>query len=455
MSLRQRLLEHVLGSEDAAIPAAAFGAAAMFLEDSLGVGMAGSRASAGGPLHAAVPRWGAGAAARAWGSGQPLPAASAALVNGFAIHNQEFDCVHEPAVVHPLAVIAAALLAEAEARRGSAPVGGRALLAALALAVDVAAVLGMCARAPMRFFRPAMCGGLGATLALARLRGLDADAAARALGLMHAQLSGTLQAHVEGTPALALQIGFAARAALTAVDLAAAGMDAPVDVLEGPYGYLPLFEGDFDSAPFAELGRVWQVTRLSHKPFPTGRAAQGALDGLQRYLAAGGDPQAVRSLRLEAPPLVARLVGRPWREGMTASYARLCLPFLAASLLREGRLGLEAFAPQRLQDADLRAAAPEVRIEVDHAAEPNALAPQRLVLELRDGSTWTVALPVVLGHPEQPLPQPARAAKLRHCLAFAGRDAALAGRLQAAIAALPEAADAASLIDVLHGDCES
>ena len=61
-------------------------------------------------------------------SGLRLPAPHAAFVNAFQIHSQEFDCVHEPAVVHPLATIASALLAEADR---SGPYDGERLLTAL------------------------------------------------------------------------------------------------------------------------------------------------------------------------------------------------------------------------------------------------------------------------------------------------------------------------------------
>ena len=56
-----------------------------------------------------------------------------------------------------------------------------------------------------------------------------------------------MQAHVEGTPALGLQIGFNARAAINAVDAAEAGLAGPHDVLTGPFGYFALFEnGSFE-----------------------------------------------------------------------------------------------------------------------------------------------------------------------------------------------------------------
>ena len=94
-------------------------------------------------------------------------------MNALHIHNQEFDCVHEPAVVHPMAVILAALLAYVEqpaerpAERKKA-VSGSQFLTALALAVDVATVIGM--MLPNRSdFSPAMCGSLGATAGMAVL----------------------------------------------------------------------------------------------------------------------------------------------------------------------------------------------------------------------------------------------------------------------------------------------
>jgi 2-methylcitrate dehydratase PrpD len=146
------------------------------------------------------------------------------MVNAFHIHNQEFDCVHERAVVHPMAVILATLFAIAERESvRQKNISGAAFLAALALAVDVATTIGMCATKPLRFFRPAMCGCLGAAAGAALLKGLNKEQMRDAFGIAYSQLAGTMQAHVEGTPALALQVAFAARAAVCAVDLAAEG----------------------------------------------------------------------------------------------------------------------------------------------------------------------------------------------------------------------------------------
>ena len=167
----------------------------------------------------------------------------------------------------------------------SAAVSGEALLRAVVAGVDIAVTLGLCSRAPMRFFRPANCGGFGAVAGLALLAGLDEAQTRDALGIYYGQCAGTMQAHIEATPQLAMQMGFAARNAVTAVELARRGMPGPRAPISGQFGYFALFDGAADPAPFDELGRAWRICDLSHKPFPSGRATHGGIDGLQRLIA--------------------------------------------------------------------------------------------------------------------------------------------------------------------------
>ena len=243
---------------------------------------------------------------------------------------------------------AVAALAE---RRGG--VTGRDLIAAVAAGVDVAAALGLAAKGGMTFFRPATAGAFGAVAALGSVEGLAPDALVNVFGIVGGHACGTMQAHTEGSRLLPAQIAFNARGALTALDLAAAGLAGPREVLEGPFGYFRLFEsGAWDLGPvLADLGRVWQITRVSHKPFPTGRATHAAIDGVlqlkrQHGFAAGE----VASVCATVPPLIQRLVGRPDVPAPTASYARLCIPFVVATALLRGGVDVADFAPDRLAD---------------------------------------------------------------------------------------------------------
>ena len=313
-----------------------------------------------------------------------------AFFNGFAIHCLEWDAVHEPAVVHALSVVTAALLVASHSAGGC---DADEFLTALAIGVDISSGLGLSATGPMRFFRPATAGIIGAALAVARLEGMSRDQMADMLGLAYSFAGGTMQAHVEASIALPLQIGRAAQAAVQAVDLVKAGMNGPHDVLEGAFGYSNLIE-PIDLLRYTPtLGQVWRISEISIKPFPSGRASHGALGALQEMKLALDD---VENIELFAPPLIHRLVGRPFQPGASMSYNRLCLAFLAPLMLRDGHID------PRL-DETIPSLAEKVMVTLDGNTDGNAMSPQRLVVTLKDRSIIEHLIAANLGSPEAPM----------------------------------------------------
>jgi 2-methylcitrate dehydratase PrpD len=415
MDAIERLADHVIATTYDRLPADAVTAARTFILDTLGVGIAGSGEPMAPAILETAARWGEGREGTAWGSRRRLPGPAAALVNAYQVHCLEFDCIHEGAVVHPMATLLPALLAEAECRGGA---GGREVIAAVVAGVDVAASVGVAARGPMRFFRPATAGAFGAVAAIAKLAALDGETLLNAFGIVYGQISGTLQPHDEGLPLLGLQIGFNARAALTAVDLARAGVPGPRHVLEGRYGYFNLFEDRRSDVPaaLAHLGAQWRINEVAHKPFPSGRLTHGAVDGLQRLREAHGfGASDVASVTVHVPPLVERLVGRPNVPRPSGNYARLCLPFVAATALRRGSVDVPDFRSDRLEDATTHELAARIQIAGDGNPDENALVPQSLTVELRNGTRHDIRLDQVLGHPERPLSREQHLGKFRRC----------------------------------------
>ena len=458
MRLTEALLRHVLELRYEQLDEAAVAATRVFAMDSLAVGIAGSGPQV--PLTRVVrdsaAGYGRGTQARVWVSGEALPAASAAMVNGYQVHSEEFDCVHMPAVVHPMAVIIASLVAAAERRANEdgVAVDGRALIAALNVAVDVATLLGISARAPMRFFRPAMCGALGAAAGIAHLYGADEALLRRMLGLTYSHLSGTMQAHVEGSPALALQVALNARATLSCWDLARNGFPAPRDVLEGPFGYLPLIEGEYDVGPALRklAAREPQVLAISHKVFPTGGAAHAAQDMLMElHQGHGLALDQVAAIEVQAPPLVHRLVGRAYQAGMVPSYARLCLPYLLGTVLLDGKVGLSAYSAERLADPRLAAFAGKVSLAGNGCEDPNALVPQSMTVTLHDGRVLRAHRDAAIGSPQRPLSREQQLEKFHHCLDHAARpfDAPRRNDLLSHLDRLQDIDDVRTLVDLM------
>ncbi|WP_198369663.1 MmgE/PrpD family protein [Roseomonas rosulenta] len=442
-----RLIHHLVETPDGAIPGSALAAARRFALDTLAVGLAGTAHPSQPGIIAAARHWGAGDEASVWGEAISLPASQAAFVNAFQAHALEFDAIHEAAVVHAMTPVLAAALAEAERQSAvDRTVSGARLLGALVLGLDLACTIGAASRGPMRFFRPATAGMFGAYGAVARLRGFDAARAAAGAGLLLGQIPGTMQAHHEGSVALAVQMGFAAAAGFRAADLAQAGLAGPAAWLSGPSGFLALTEPAHDLAPgLAALGTAWQVEQLSHKPFPSGRLTHPAIDGVQRLLARGGiDVARLEQVRLLLPPLAMRLVGRPLVAALSANYARLCLPYVVATTLRFGTVGLADFTPARLADPATLALAARVAMLPDGSTDENAVVPQAIEIVMQDGATRRVAVEAALGSPANPLDDAAQMAKAEACAA-AARHPMTPPRLQE-VARLVE--DLASLEDV-------
>jgi 2-methylcitrate dehydratase PrpD len=436
------------------LPAQAVSCAVTFFMDAIGVGIAGIRAPLRRQLLAKLTTWGEGGTVPVLGSNARLPAQTAALVNAYQIHAQEFDCVYEPGVILPMAPLVAAVLAHLQRRpEQREPVSGAALITALTVGLEVSCTLAGAARSSMKFFRPGPTGAFAAAAAILSLERADAGMALRTFGIVYSQICGTMQAHEEGSAMLAMQMGFNARAALTAYDMASAGFSGPERILDGRFGYFPLFESEGDIAgAWAELGTPWKVTRLSHKPFPSGRVTHGmARTMLELRNSEGLNAERVKHVRIEFPPLGFRLVGRPIRADMTPNYARLCAPYVGACALIRGSAGLADFLPDAVTDPALVRLGERIETAVFDWPDPNAFFPQRIRVERSDGRVSTHELPHAWGHPQMPLSAEENLAKFRDCLRFAGiaPDGEAATRAASRLAGLADAHDIAPLLATL------
>jgi aconitate decarboxylase len=416
MTAAARFAAHAIDTRFSDLPAAAVHSAKVYVLDSLGVGIAGSSVEGGEGLLRVASGWG-DPAVPVWGRRARLSAPAAAFVNAWQMHNQEYDCLHEAAVVHAMATVLPAAMAAAELRGG---VSGAELIAALAVGADIAAGLGLASQAGMRFFRPGTAGGFAAVAAAGRVLGLDQATLEAAFAWQLAQVSGTMQAHAEGSPILPVQLAFNARAALQSCELATLGFAPASSVFEGPYGYLALFEGSFALDPILDgLGRDWRITEFSHKPFPAGRATHGGIEGVSALRTEHGFTAAdVERVEVIAPPLIVRLVGRPPRLDAGASYARLCMAYAIAKVLQHGALDLADFRGDALTDPMTHALAARVETRDDGNPDPNALAPQTLIVRLKNGKELRWRCEAMLANPARPLTRSQHLAKFHRCLNF-------------------------------------
>lgn len=458
----ERLLDLVLSTRYEDLPGQALDAATVFFLDTVGVACAGRMAPKLNELVVAAQNWGAGGkdSASIWNTGRRVPASVAALANGYQCHALEYDCVYEPGVILPTPAIFAGLMAKAEQLTAQGrPPSGRDMLRAFVVALEVSCTLAAATRSAMFFFRPATTGVFSALAAIACLDPLPREHLRYAFGIAYSQVCGPMQAHEEGSMMLAMQMGFAARNAVQAYDMAAVGMTAPVEILAGRFGFFHNFEhgGEIKEA-LAQMGQPWKVTQLSHKPFPSGRVTHGVIHTMRQLgqelgLNAINALGRIRAIHVDLPPLGMRLVGRPMIHQPPPNYARLCVPYVAAAEILYGGVDPTSFSAEHLNGQDVETLGRRITTAEKPHPNPNAFYPQQLTLELMDGTRIEREIPYAWGHPLMPLTPTEREDKFRLCWRLT-RDTSGQGedRMEQAIAwlnRLRDASDVQPLIDLL------
>ena len=299
------------------------------------------------------------------------------------------------------------------------------MIEAVAVGSDVAAGLGLASKAGLRFFRPATAGTFGGTAACAKLAGLDEGTVAHAFGIALGQVSGTMQAHGEGSPLLGMQVGFGARNAIAAVDMARAGLAGTAGQHRGgarlsrAHGGRTRHPACADGAGPGLAYRRDGAQALAQRPRNPRcrRGAAGAPGGARHYGA--GD---VADVLLLVTPLVEQLVGREVQGELAVNQARLSVRWTTARILLGSDLGHEDFTPDALADRASQEFAGRVRVETDGNPDPNALAPVAVEIALKDGRRLARRVEDVPGGPARPLSREQHLAKFRGNWAWAGLD---------------------------------
>jgi aconitate decarboxylase len=458
----ERILDLIEQTRYEDLPEDAVRAATVFFLDTVGVACAGKLAPKMEGMIEAAQRWGSAGedAASVWNTGLQAPAAVAALINGYQCHALEYDCVYEPGVILPTPPIFSALMGKVESLTAEGrPPSGRDLIRAFTVALEVSCTLASATRSAMFFFRPATTGVFSALAALACLEPLPRDKLRYAFGIGYSQMCGPMQAHEEGSMMLAMQMGFAARNAVQAYDMARIGITAPVELLGGRFGFFTNFEHDHDlPAALDAMGAPWKVTELSHKPFPSGRVTHGVIHAMRELrqnmgLTANNALERIEAVHVSLPPLGMRLVGRPMVHHPTPNYARLCVPFVAAAEIMFGGVDPTTFIPACLNDPLLEVLAKRVTTEEKPHPNANAFYPQTLTLMLASGESITREIPYAWGHPLLPLSAQEREDKFRLCWHLTReRNPGQEQQMEDMIAwlnQLPEAPDAAPLVTLM------
>ena len=346
------------------------------------------------------------AQAQVLGRAERVDMASAALLNGISSHTFDFDDTHLKTIIHPAGPVASAVLALAE-REGA---GGRALIDALVLGIDVACRLGNTVY-PEHYDRgwhiTGTTGMFGAAAGCARLLGLDEAQTTMALGIAASQPVGLREQF--GTMTKPFHPGGAARAGLMAALMARAGYTASTRAIEAPRGWAQVVSTKCDWREASdELGERFEISFNTYKPFACGIVIHPSIDACVQLRERGVRPEEVERIELRVHSLVLELTGK--KEPQDGLQGKFSVYHGCAAGLIFGRAGEAEYQDDMVTRADVVALRRKVVATVDERIDE---ASADVTAVLTDGRRVHVFVEHAIGSLERPMSDAALEAKFR------------------------------------------
>jgi 2-methylcitrate dehydratase PrpD len=342
------------------------------------------------------------------GHARTLSAAAAALVNGTAIHGEDFDDTFEGGPIHAGAVIVPAVLAACERH----DLDGRAALLGIAVGVETMCRLSTVAPTLTHkagFHPTAVFGAMGAAAGVGAALKLTPRQLVDALGTAASMASGIIEYLAEGAWTKRLHAGWAAQSGLRAALLGRAGFVGPRTVFEGVHGFFHGFahttKGDYD-ALIRDFGTRWVTETLAFKPYPCGTMTHPYIDCARRI--------AVKKIKADDVVEMVCEVGegtvhRLWeplaaKQKPANGYAgKFSTPYCIATAFVRGNVGLSDFSDAAVRDPAVVALAGKVCYRIDPQNPYPKNFTGHIRAALRDGTVIEERQPYMRGGAQEPL----------------------------------------------------
>jgi 2-methylcitrate dehydratase PrpD len=336
-----------------------------------------------------------------------LSAAAAALVNGTAIHGEDFDDTFEGGPIHAGAVVVPAVLAACERHT----LDGRAALLGVAIGVETMCRLSTVAPTLTHkagFHPTAVFGAMGAAAGVGAALKLSPRQMVDALGIVGSMAGGIIEYLAEGAWTKRLHAGWAAQSGIRAALLGRAGFLGPRTVFEGTHGFFHGFantaKGDY-SVVADDFGSRWVTETLAFKPYPCGTMTHPYIDCARR-LGARIKADDVAEMVCEVGEGTVHRLWEPLaaKQHPNNGYAgKFSTPYCIAAGFVRGNVGLDDFSDAAVRDPAVLTLAAKVRYRID----PKNPYPKNFTGHIRatllDGSVIEERQPYMRGGAQEPL----------------------------------------------------
>jgi len=462
MDAIEKILDFGLNLRFTDLPREVVDRAKMAVLDTIGAALAGVRAEGVPALSSLISAWGGKPESTLFTTGERVPMPFAALVNGVCGRACDLDDVHEQATCHINVTSVLALLAVAEAR---GPVSGQAFLTAAVVAAEMTSRTALAPRISFSttgMSKSYQCGIFGTALGTSRILGLNKDQALNSMGVAYAFVAGNQQGYVDGAHTVRLMQGRAAESGVMAALMAERGITGSREVLEGKFGYYPVFHrGQYEPGDLIdELGSKWRFMEISIKPvYPCCKYTHGPIEATFAVMKASGcgvdeiETIEVSVTNKEVYDLVCLSRERKWNP-QSITDAQFSIPYTVASAAAHGKIAFESFNQDALKDPTVGKVIGRVEAILAVAGQGDGVGtfpmPGVVKLRTRAGETFDARVDYVKGHPLNPMSFEDVADKFRACAAFGVPHWTGADDLIDAVRHVDVADDISGLVDLIR-----
>ena len=407
LAVTRTLADWVVASRPGDIPAAVRQEATRSLVNWVGCAVGGSRHETVDRALQAFLEFSGPPRATVLGRIERLDVLHAALMNGISSHVLDYDDTHLKTIIHPTGPVASALLALSERRALS----GADFLHAFILGTEVECRIGN-AVYPSHYDAgwhiTGTAGVFGAAAAAGKILRLDERQMTWALGIAATQASGLRE--MFGTMCKSLHPGRAAQNGLASAFLASQNFTSSDRAIEAPRGFARVLAREWNfSAITSGLGKTFEISQNTYKPFPCGVVIHPVIDGCiqlrKENLLEGAH---IEAITLRVHPLVLELTGK--KAPQSGLEGKFSVYHSAAVALVRGAAGEREYSDAEVRDPKIVS----VRDRVMAAADPSVREDEaHLSIQLRDGRRLEKHVEHAIGSIHRPMTDRDLEAKFR------------------------------------------
>ena len=302
---------------------------------------------------------------------EKLCPSDAIVLNGTAIHGEDFDDTFEGTPVHVGSVMCSSLLTAAEYYK----LEPKEILKGLAVGSELMCRLALVSPTAIHkqgFHPTAILGAFGASIGISKILKNSVLQTTSSLGIVGSMASGIIEYLAEGTWTKRLHPGWAGASGWKSAHMGKNGFKGPRTVFDGKNGIFSSFADSKIIPDFKkltdDLGSYWHTNNLAIKPFACGTMTQPFIDCAIKAREKINDLNEIKSIICKVGEGTIHRLWEPLSEkrNPTTPYsAKFSVPFCIAVGLYFGKAGLLEFTEEQIKNRKILNLCSKISYEID------------------------------------------------------------------------------------------